>query len=160
MSDSSYSASTRHRRPYSTSGRPPTLEIVDDDWAGDTLSDDDVVVDAHEAAIATFLDEGDLDVDAVVVSTGHSGPGTSNSAAERRKREEGRWVDLGLDHFDGSSNMGLGLAGNILNNLNTGSGSGSDSRVSNGAGAGGSGSGEGGGTASGGSGTGSGAGGQ
>lgn len=102
MSDSSYSAATRHKQPYSTAGRPPALEIVDDDWAADTLSDDDVNCDVHEANIASFLDEGDLDVDAVVVSTGHSGP-ASNSAAERRKREEGSWTDLALDTFDSVS---------------------------------------------------------
>jgi len=139
MSDSSYSAVTRHRQPYSTTGRPPALEIVDDDWAADTLSDDDVDVETHEAAIASFLDEGDLDVDAVVVSTGHSGPASNgNSAAERRKREEGRWVDLGLDHFDSS---GVGLGGG---NNGSSSSSGADNRASNGGAGGGAGSGGGG----------------
>lgn len=102
MSDSSYSAATRHRQPYSKVGRPPTLDIVDDDWAADTLSDDGVNVDAFETAISTLLDEGDLDVDAVVVSAGHSGP-TSSGAAERRKREAGRWNDMGLDNFDATN---------------------------------------------------------
>ena len=102
MSDSSYAAATRHRQPYSTAGRPKALEIVDDDWEADTLSDDDVNCEMHEAAIASFLNDGDLDVDPVVISTGHSAP-TSNDAAERRKREEGRWSDLGLDNFDSVS---------------------------------------------------------
>jgi hypothetical protein len=75
---------------------------VDDDWAADTLSDDGVNVDAFETAISTLLDEGDLDVDAVVVSAGHSGP-TSSGAAERRKREAGRWNDMGLDNFDATN---------------------------------------------------------
>ena len=103
MSDSSYSAATRHRQPYSTAGRLPTLEIVDDEWAADTLSDDDLNCDIHEAAIASFLEEGDLDVDTVVVSAiGHSDP-SSNGLSERRKREEGRWNDMGLDNFNTSS---------------------------------------------------------
>jgi hypothetical protein len=119
MSDSSYSAATRHKQSYSTAGRPPALEIVDDDWAADTLSDDDINSGIHEATIASFLDEGDLDVDAVVVSTGHSGP-ASNSTAERRKREEGRWSDLGLDHFDSGSANG---ASDRVQNNNTAGGS-------------------------------------
>jgi len=103
MSDSSYAAATRHRKPYSTAGRPPTLEVIDDEWAADTLSDDEVEVERHEEAIAPLLDEGELDVDAVVVSTGHSGT-SANGAAERRRREEGRWNDLGLEQFDSSAN--------------------------------------------------------
>jgi hypothetical protein len=75
------------------------LDIVDDAWAADTLSDDEIDVERHEAAIAPLLEEGELDVDAVVVSTGHSGS-AGNGAAERRKREEGRWNDLALDQFD------------------------------------------------------------
>ena len=99
MSDSNYAAATRHRRPQSISGRLPALDIVDDVWAADKLSDDEIDVERHDAAIAPLLDEGDLDVDAVVVSTGQSGS-VANGAAERRRREEGRWNDLGLDHFD------------------------------------------------------------
>jgi hypothetical protein len=77
-SDSNYAAVTRHRRPFSTAsasiaGRPPVLEIVDDDWAADRLSDDEVEVGRHEAAVAPLLEEGELDVDAIVVSpTGNS----------------------------------------------------------------------------------------
>ena len=74
-------AVTHHRRPFSTSSnsnliggsRPPVLEIVDDDWAADKLSDDEVEVGKHEAAIAPLLEEGELDADAIVVSpTGNS----------------------------------------------------------------------------------------
>eukprot|EP00566_Odontella_aurita_P025022 CAMPEP_0113551914 /NCGR_PEP_ID=MMETSP0015_2-20120614/14776_1 /TAXON_ID=2838 /ORGANISM="Odontella" /LENGTH=109 /DNA_ID=CAMNT_0000452833 /DNA_START=281 /DNA_END=610 /DNA_ORIENTATION=- /assembly_acc=CAM_ASM_000160 len=85
--------STTKKRHNCTGGRPTALDIVDDAWAADTLSDDEI--DVNEP----LLDEGELDVDAVVVSTGHSGS-AANGAAERRKREEGRWNDLGLDHFD------------------------------------------------------------
>mmetsp|Transcript_70 Transcript_70/g.72 ORF Transcript_70/g.72 Transcript_70/m.72 type:complete len:121 (-) Transcript_70:504-866(-) len=99
MSDSSYVAVTRHRKPHSTAGRSPVLDVVDDAWAADKLSDDEIDAERQEAALAPLLDEGDLDVDAVVVSTGHSGS-AANGAAERRRREEGRWNDLGLDHFD------------------------------------------------------------
>ena len=126
MSDSSYAKATRHRKPYSTAGRPPVLEIVDDNWAADTLGDDDVNCEIHEAAIASFLDEGDLDVDSVVVSTGHSNPGTNNTA-ERRKREEGRWNDLGLDNFNAASAVAAAAAASSVGtdrvqNTSTGTG--------------------------------------
>jgi hypothetical protein len=98
MSDSSYSAATRHRTPYSTSGRPPTLDIVDDDWAADTLPDDEVDCARQEAAIAPLL--GELDIsDAVSAIAGN--PGSAQS--EKRRREENRWNDLALDRFGGSN---------------------------------------------------------
>jgi hypothetical protein len=103
MSDSNYAAATRHKRPLSTAGRPPALDIVDDDWAADTLSDDEIEVSAQrEADLAGLLDETELD-DAVVVAAGQSGT-AANAAAERRRREEGRWNDLGLDAFDSNNN--------------------------------------------------------
>lgn len=120
MSDSSYSSATRHRQPYSKAGRLPTLDIVDDEWAADTLSDDEVNCDIHEAAIASLLDEGDLDVDTVVVSAGHSGSAAS-SAAERRKREEGRWNDMGLDNFTASSGNNVSTTFRQQNNVEGGS---------------------------------------
>lgn len=89
-SDSSYVAVTRHRRSFSASSksnlggggsRPPVLEIVDDDWAADKLSDDEVDVEKHEAAIAPLLEEGELDADAIVVSP----TGNSASAANSGK---------------------------------------------------------------------------
>lgn len=98
-SDSNYVATTRHRRPYSTSGRPPVLEIVDDAWAADKLSDDEVDVARHEAAVAPLLEEGELDADAIVVSPTGNSASAANNAAERRRREEG-WTDLGLDQLD------------------------------------------------------------
>mmetsp|Transcript_3736 Transcript_3736/g.5588 ORF Transcript_3736/g.5588 Transcript_3736/m.5588 type:complete len:118 (-) Transcript_3736:1769-2122(-) len=97
MSDSSYAAFTRHRQPNSTSGRLPSLEIVDDDWAADTLSDDDIDCHQQETKIQNML--GDLDVDAVVVATGHSDSAQNDS--ERRMRENNRWNDLAL-RFDGT----------------------------------------------------------
>src|SRR5687767_13568075 len=80
-SDSNYAAVTRHRRPFSKSARPPVLEIVDDDWAADKLSDDEVEVGRHEAAVAPLLEEGELDADAIVVSP----TGNSASAANSGK---------------------------------------------------------------------------
>jgi len=99
MSDSNYAAATRHRQPNSTAGRPPSLEIVDDEWAADHLSDDEVDCHQQEATIQPLL--GDIDVDAVVVSTGHSDSAQNDS--DRRRREDGRWNDLGLDRFDYST---------------------------------------------------------
>jgi len=97
MSDSSYVSQTRHRRPYSTAGRPPFLDVIDDVWASETLSDDEIDVAQQEAVIAPLLEEGELDIDAIVVSVG-------SSAVERRRREEGRWNDLALDYFDQGGN--------------------------------------------------------
>jgi hypothetical protein len=55
------------------------LEIVDDDWAADTLSDDEIEVGRHEAAVAPLLEEGELDADAIVVSpTGNSASAANN----------------------------------------------------------------------------------
>lgn len=96
MSDSNYAAATRHRKPNSTAGRPPSLAIVDDDWANDCLTDDEIDCNEQENKIQPLL--GDLDVDAVLVSTGHSD--TAENDKDRRRREEGRWTDLGLDRFD------------------------------------------------------------
>ncbi len=95
MSDSNYIAATRHGKPNSTTGRPPSLEIVDDEWAADHLSDDDLDCHQQEISIQPLL--GDLDVDAVIVSTGHAD--SSQSESNNRSRED-RWNDLGLDRFD------------------------------------------------------------
>lgn len=97
MSDSSYVAVTQHRRPFSTTGRPPVLELVDDAWAADSLSDDEIETGRQELALAPLLEEDEMDTDTVVVTTGNSAS-AANSAAERRRREEG-WTDLGLDQF-------------------------------------------------------------
>jgi hypothetical protein len=98
-SDSNYAAVTRHRRPFSTAGRPPALDIVDDEWAADTLEDDTLEVAQYEAAVAPLLEEGELDADAIVVSPSGNSSAAANNASERRRREEG-WNDLGLDGID------------------------------------------------------------
>ena len=99
-SDSNYAVASRHRRPLSSSatGRPAVLEVVDDDWAADKLSDDEVEVQRHEASIAPLLEEGELDADAIVVSPTGNSSAAANTASERRRREEG-WNDLGLDQL-------------------------------------------------------------
>jgi hypothetical protein len=97
-SDSNYAAVTRHRRPFSTAGRPPVLDIVDDEWASEKLPDDDVDVRRHEAAVAPLLEEGELDADAIVVSPTGNSSIAANNASERRRREEG-WNELGLDQL-------------------------------------------------------------
>ena len=74
--------------------------MIDDAWASATLSDDDIDVDQQITIIAPILDEGELDVDAIVVSNRQS------AATERRRREEGRWNDLGLDYFESSGHGG------------------------------------------------------
>ncbi len=78
-SDSNYAAVTRHRRPLNAkSGRPPVLELVDDDWAADKLSDDEVDVGRHEADAGGF-EEGELDADAIVVSPAGNSASAANS---------------------------------------------------------------------------------
>jgi len=97
-SDSSFAAVTRHRKPFSTAGRPPAIDIIDDEWASDKLPDDDVDVQRHEAAVAPLLEEGELDADAIVVSPSGNSSAAANNASERRRREEG-WTELGLDQL-------------------------------------------------------------
>jgi len=88
----------RHtRRPLSKS--KAVLDIVDDAWAADKLSDDEVETSRPEAAVAPLLEEGELDADAIVVSPTGNSASAANNAAERRRREEG-WNDLGLDQID------------------------------------------------------------
>ena len=90
-SDSNYSSVTRYtRRPFTTSSSssagssssstvPVALHIVDEAWAADTLSDDEVEIARHEAAVAPLLEEGELDADAIVVSpTGNSASAANN----------------------------------------------------------------------------------
>lgn len=93
------------RRQYPGTGRPSNLDIIDDAWVSDTLSDDEIEVEKSEAAIAPLLeDEGEMD-DAVV-TTANSGS-AAMGALERRRKEEGRWNDLGLDLFDNGSGSGV-----------------------------------------------------
>ena len=106
MSDSSYAAVTRHRRPLSTSGRPRSLDLVDDAWASETLSDDEIDVNRQEnEVLAPLLEEegGELDMDTIVVpsssqnhhyatssASGNGGSGVILGAVERRRKEEGK----------------------------------------------------------------------
>ena len=75
------------------------LDIIDDDWAADKLSDDEVDIARHEATVAPLMEDGELDSDAIVVSPTGNSASAANNAAERRRREEG-WNDLGLDQID------------------------------------------------------------
>mmetsp|Transcript_16875 Transcript_16875/g.25529 ORF Transcript_16875/g.25529 Transcript_16875/m.25529 type:complete len:116 (+) Transcript_16875:51-398(+) len=95
MSDSSYIAVTNHRRPFDTSGRPPVLELIDDEWAADVLEEEDLPTKAYEIPL---FEEDDLDGEPAVVTTGTSSSAVTN-LEERRKRDEG-WNDLGLDQLD------------------------------------------------------------
>lgn len=123
MSDSTYASRIRHRGRYlqSTAGRPPSLDVIDDAWAAATLSDDDIDVERHEVALASMLlDEEDdlLDSDAACAFSAapHSGS-AADVAAERRRKEEGRWNDLGMADFladasADSNNVGSNNHGN------------------------------------------------
>mmetsp|Transcript_7808 Transcript_7808/g.19469 ORF Transcript_7808/g.19469 Transcript_7808/m.19469 type:complete len:172 (+) Transcript_7808:116-631(+) len=90
---SSHMVGTRIRRPV-------MLDIIDDVWAADKLSDDEVEIARHEATVAPLMEDGELDPsDAIVVSPTGNSASAANNAAERRRREEG-WNDLGLDQID------------------------------------------------------------
>ena len=114
-SDSNYSSVARYTR-QPLSARPVSLHVVDESWACDTLSDDEVEIARHEAAVAPLLEEGELDADAIVVSPTGNSASAANTAAERRRREEG-WNDLGLDQIDANAN-GVGAVSMIPNNNN------------------------------------------
>ena len=105
-SDSKNISASKLRRRYPGTSRPSNLDIIDDAWASDKLSDDEVDTIRGEHAISLLLeDEGELD-DGIVTSANSSSAATG--ALERRRREEGRWNDLGLDLFD------VGGAGNCV----------------------------------------------
>lgn len=112
MSDSSYVAVTNHRRPFDTSGRPPVLELIDDDWAADTLEDEELPTKAFEVPL---MEEDDLDGDQAVVTTGTSSSAVTN-LEERRRRDEG-WNDLGLDQLDQRPEGGANNTTNQGNSL-------------------------------------------
>ena len=115
-SDSNYAAATRHRRPMSTAGRPPVLELIDDDWAKDKLDDDEVEVGRAEASLAPMMEEGELDSDAIVSPAGNSSMAVNSSM--RRRREE-TWSDLGLEQLDPSAMVSSGTASGATNNNRT-----------------------------------------
>ena len=77
-------------------------------WAADKLSDDELELTTGESAISPILeDEGELDDG--IVTTANSGSG-AQGALERRRKEDGRWGDLGLDLFEGNK-MEVGSSG-------------------------------------------------
>jgi hypothetical protein len=78
-SDSNYSSLARYtRQPLSKAVRP-VAHVVDESWASDKLSDDEVEIARHEATVAPMLEEGELDADAIVVSpTGNSASAANN----------------------------------------------------------------------------------
>ena len=69
------------------------LELVDDDWAADSLDDEELPTKAFETPL---MDDDDFDGEPVVVGTGTS----ASAFADEQKRREERWNDLGLDQID------------------------------------------------------------
>lgn len=105
-SDSKTISASKLRRRHPGTSRPSNLDIIDDAWASDKLSDDEIDTAHGEHAISPLLeDEGELDDG--IVTAANSGSAAS-SALERHRREEGRWNDLGLDLFDGMGGGGMG----------------------------------------------------
>ena len=108
-SDSKNIAASKLRRRYPGTSRPSNIDIIDDAWASDKLSDDEIETAYGEHAISLLLeDEAELDYDGIVTSANSSS--AASGALERRRKEEGRWNDLGLDLFDGGSGGG-GMGG-------------------------------------------------
>jgi len=107
MSDSKNVLVNKLRRRYPGTGRPSNLDIIDDTWTSDTLSDDEVEIEQTEQKIAPLL-EDESELDDAVISTANSGS-AAMGALELRRKEEGRWNDLGLDLFDNGSGSGSGM---------------------------------------------------
>jgi hypothetical protein len=129
---SNYIGLTRHRRPWTISGRPCVLEVIDDEWACEpVLTDDDLYVARYEAASSNLLLLSDDDmVDGVGATTslsaaavnynstsntngigssagvGGGGSGsmmTMMTASGDRRNIEDIWNDLGLDQLINSN---------------------------------------------------------
>ena len=98
-SDSNYSSVARYtRQPLSKAARPVALHVVDESWAADKLSDDEVEITRHEAAVAPLLEEGELDADAIVVSS----TGNSASAANNGKSTIHNLLRRNITYFEDS----------------------------------------------------------
>ncbi len=123
MSDSKNVLVNKLRRRHPTN-RPSNLDIIDDAWTSDTLSDDEVEIEQTEQKIAPLL-EDENEMDDAVVTTANSGS-AAMGALERRRREEGRWNDLGLDLFD-NSNSNNGGGGVTMTSHQSGGGGGGGS---------------------------------
>jgi hypothetical protein len=121
-SDSSYIAVTRHRRPYSTAGRPPNVDVFPQSWV--TMErrewDEDIPVQRYEALVAPLLEEGEWDAaeSAVVSPSGNSSSAAAHCAAERRRREDG-WTDLALEALLDPTGMPFPTNTNATNNTTT-----------------------------------------
>jgi hypothetical protein len=132
----------RHRHGTSATTRPCNLDVIDDAWASDKLSDDEIDEDTTrgaESAISSLLeDEGEMDDG--IVTAANSGS-AAMGALERRKREEGRWDDLGLDLFEGTGGGGGNNGGGGAGGVGGGGGGGGGNAGGAGSGAGGQGGG-------------------
>jgi len=104
-SDSSYAAVTRHRRPYSTAGRPPVFRR-DPHHRLLSNDDDDVLLQHHEESVTTEEE----DPDAGCVAPAGNSSAAAQSLRERRRREEG-WNDHGLEALLASATAGAGALG-------------------------------------------------
>jgi hypothetical protein len=114
MSDSKSVLVNKLRRRYPGTGRPSNIDIIDDTWTSDTLSDDEVEIEQPtEQKIAPLL-EDESELDDAVVTTANSGS-AAMGALERRRKEEGRWNDLGLDLFDNGTGSGVATSHHLTN---------------------------------------------
>ena len=100
-SDSSYAAVTRHRRPFSTAGRPPVFRRDPPHRQLLSGDDDDVMLQHHEESVTTEEE----DPDAGCVAPAGNSSAAAQSLRERRRREEG-WNDHGLEALLASATAG------------------------------------------------------
>jgi len=85
MSDSSFAAVSRYRG---------FLDVIDEEWTADSLSDDELDV----PALSEFFLEDDEDED--TINGGDSTAGRKGFVGTgRRPNQEERWEDLGLDRL-------------------------------------------------------------
>lgn len=101
MSDSSYAKKRSHfHNTHNIRGRPQNLDLIDDQWACDMLSDDEVeIAPINEAMFleqnCAIPEEEDMEGDTLMVSAVVA----AATASEQRKKQDDKWTDLGLEAF-------------------------------------------------------------
>mmetsp|Transcript_10133 Transcript_10133/g.13184 ORF Transcript_10133/g.13184 Transcript_10133/m.13184 type:complete len:169 (-) Transcript_10133:302-808(-) len=107
MSDSSYARRRFHFGSHMNFARPANIDLVDDEWAMDALSDDDIdflnysstlAPSTHETILNFQREEEVLEGDAYGSGTMFAISGSSALLSGNPNRsEDDKWLDLGLD---------------------------------------------------------------
>ena len=74
--------------------------MIDDNWASDTLSDDEIEIAPMNEALfleqnCVIPEEEDMEGDTLMVSAVVA----AATASEQRKKQDDKWTDLGLEAF-------------------------------------------------------------